>query len=130
MKKIIYNEKAPKPMGIYSQGIAAAGFIFVSGQLPVDPKENKIIPGDIRVQVRQVFKNIEQILTSEGADLKDIVKIGAFLLNSEDMKGMNEVFQEIFPENPPARTTVTVKTFPPEVLVEIDAIALKKDENR
>jgi len=125
MKKIIYSQKAPKPMGIYSQGIVAAGLIFVSGQLPLNPETNEIVKGDIKEQTRQVFKNIAQILNVEGATLKDIVKISAFLLNFEDFKGMNEVFQEVFSNNPPARTTITVKTFPPGVLIEIDAIALK-----
>ena len=125
MKKIINTEMAPKPLGAYSQGIVAGGFIFVSGQLPIDPETNNFIEQDIKKQTRQVFKNIEQILATEGSKLKDIVKISALLLNMEDFKGMNEVFQEFFSSDLPARTTSTVKTFPPGVLIEIDAIALK-----
>ncbi|OFW53775.1 MAG: reactive intermediate/imine deaminase [Actinobacteria bacterium RBG_13_35_12] len=125
MKKIIYSDEAPKPSGIYSQGTVGGGLIFVSGQLPVDPKTIKFIEQDIKKQTRQVFKNIEKILAAEGAGLKDILKISAFLLNIDDFKGMNEVFQEFFPAEPPARTTITVKAFPPGILVEIDAIALK-----
>ncbi len=126
MKRIIFNEKAPKPRGVYSQGTVGAGLIFVSGQLAIEPLKNEVVKGDIKEQTRQVFKNIAEILRAEGADLGDIVKISAFLLDINDFKGMNEVFQEIFPDNPPARTTVTVKTFPPDVLIEIDAIAIKK----
>ena len=125
MKKIVYSDKAPKPLGVYSQGTVGGGLVFVSGQLPVDPKTNKFVEQDIKIQTRQVFKNIEKILAAEGSGLKDILKIGAFLLNLDDFKGMNEVFLEVFPTEPPARTTSTVKAFPPGVLVEIDVIALK-----
>ena len=125
MKKIIDSDKAPKPLGVYSQGTVGGGLVFVSGQLPVDPKTSKFIKQDIKKQTRQVFKNIEKILAAEGAGFQDILKISAFLLNLDDFKGMNEVFQEFFPAEPPARTTSTVKTFPPGVLIEIDAIALK-----
>jgi len=125
VKKIVFSEKAPKPLGVYSQATVGGGFIFVSGQLPIDPKTNQFTEADIKKQTRQVFKNIENILAAEGAEIKDILKISAFLLNMDDFKGMNEVFQEFFPVEPPARTTSTVKAFPPGVLVEIDAIALK-----
>ena len=125
MKKIIDSNEAPKPLGVYSQGTVGGGFIFVSGQLPVDPKTGKLIEQDIKKQTRQVFKNIEKILAAEGAGFQDILKISAFLLNINDFKGMNEVFQEFFPAEPPARTTSTVQAFPPGVLIEIDAIALK-----
>ena len=125
MKKIIDSNEAPKPLGVYSQGTVGGGFIFVSGQLPVDPKTNKLIEQDIKKQTRQVFKNIEKILAAEGAGFQDILKINTFLLNINDFKGMNEVFQEFFPAEPPARTTSTVQAFPPGVLIEIDAIALK-----
>jgi 2-iminobutanoate/2-iminopropanoate deaminase len=124
MKKTIYTDKAPKPRGAYSQGVVAGGLIFVSGQLPIDPGTDKLVEKDIKKQTRQVFKNIEQILIAEGSGLKDIVKISAFLFNMDDFQGMNEIFQEIFPDNPPARTTTTVKTFPPGVLIEIDAVAI------
>lgn len=126
MKKVIHSEKAPKPLGVYSQGVVAGGFIFVSGQLPIDPQTNRFVEQDIKKQTRQVFKNIEQILAAEGAGLKDIVKISAFLFNLDDFQGMNEVFQEFFADHFPARTTSTVKAFPQGVLVEIDAIASKK----
>jgi len=125
MKKTIYSSKAPKPLGVYSQGVAAGGFVFVSGQIPIDPQTNKLIAKDIKKQTRQIFKNIEQILATEGLGLQDIVKISAFLLNIDDFKDMNDVFQDFFPDNPPARTTTTVKTFPQDVRIEIDAIALK-----
>ena len=125
MKKIIYSDEAPKPLGAYSQGVVGGGLIFISGQLPIDPKTNKFAGQDIKKQTKQIFKNIEKILAIEGAGFKDILKIGAFLQTLDDFKGMNEVFQEFFSVEPPARTTITVKEFPPGVLIEIDVIALK-----
>jgi len=125
MKKVIYSNEAPKPLGVYSQGIVGGGFIFISGQLPINPKENKFVEQDIKKQTRQIFKNIERILAIEGAGLKDMLKISVFLLSLDNFKEMNEVFKEFFSIEPPARTTSTVKEFPPGVLIEIDAIALK-----
>ena len=125
MRKVIYSNEAPKPLGGYSQGVVGGGLIFVSGQLPIDPKTNKFIEQDIKKQTRQIFKNIERILATEGAGLKDILKISVFLLTLNDFKGMDEVFRESFSVEPPARTTSTVKEFPSEVLIEIDVIALK-----
>jgi len=125
MKRVIYSDEAPKPLGAYSQGVVAGGLIFVSGQLPIDPKINKFIEQDIKKQTRQIFRNIKRILKTEEAGFKDILKINVFLLTLSDFKGMDEVFQELFSVEPPARTTSTVKEFLPGVLVEIDVIALK-----
>jgi len=112
-------------LGVYSQGTIGGGLIFVSGQLPVDPKTNLLVESDIKKQTRQVFRNIESILAAEGIGLKNVLKLSVFLLNIDDFKEMNEVFQEFVSADPPARTTTTVKAFPPGVLIEIDAIALK-----
>lgn len=125
MKEMIYSEKAPKPAGAYSQGVFADRLIFVSGQLPIDPATGKFAERDIKKQTRQIFKNIEQVLAAKNAKIGDIVKLGVFLLNLNDFKEMNEVFQEFFNQYLPARTTVVVKEFPQNVLIEIDAIALK-----
>ena len=125
MKEMIYSEKAPKPAGAYSQGVFADRLIFVSGQLPIDPATGKFVEKDIKKQTRQIFKNIEQVLAEKNAKIGDIVKLGVFLLNLNDFKEMNEVFQEFFNQYLPARTTVVVKEFPQNVLIEIDAIALK-----
>jgi len=125
MKKVIYSNGAPKPLGVYSQGVVGGGFIFISGQLPIDPLTNNFEEPDIKKQTRQVLKNIEKILAVKGASLKDILKISAFLGSLDNFKEMNEVFKEFFSIESPARTTSTVKEFPPGVLIEIDAIALK-----
>jgi 2-iminobutanoate/2-iminopropanoate deaminase len=125
MKKVIYSNGAPKPLGVYSQGVVGGGLIFISGQLPIDPLTNNFEEPDIKKQTRQVLKNIEKILAVKGASLKDILKISVFLGSLDNFKEMNEVFKEFFSIEPPARTTSTVKEFPPGVLIEIDAIALK-----
>jgi 2-iminobutanoate/2-iminopropanoate deaminase len=125
LKRSIHTNKAPEPSGVYSQGIVAGNYIFISGQLPINPQTKKPLDKDIKKQTRQVFKNIEKILATEDLGLINIVKISAFLLNLNDFKEMNEIFQEFFPENPPARTTTTVKEFPGDVLIEIDAIAIR-----
>jgi len=125
MKKVIYSNEAPKPLGVYSQGVVGGGFIFISGQLPIDPLTNKFVEPDIKKQTRQVLKNIEKILAVKGASLKDILKISTFLRSLDNFKEMNDVFKEFFSIEPPARTTSTVKEFPSGVLIEIDAIALK-----
>ena len=125
MKKVIFSNEAPEPLGVYSQGVVGGGFIFISGQLPINPLTNKFVEPDIKKQTRQVLKNIEKILTVEGASLKDILKISAFLRSLDNFKEMNEVFKEFFSIEPPARTTSTVKEFPSGVLIEVDAIALK-----
>lgn len=125
MKKVIFSDEAPEPLGVYSQGVVGGGFIFISGQLPINPKANKFVEQDIKRQTRQTFKNIERILAIEGAGLKDILKISVFLLTLDSFKEMNEVFKEFFSVDPPTRTTITVKEFPQGVLIEVDAIALK-----
>lgn len=125
MKKVIYSNEAPKPLGVYSQAVVGGGLIFISGQLPINPKTNKLIEQDIKKQTRQIIKNIEMILAIEGARLEDILKINVLLRAIDNFREMNEVFQEFFSVNPPARTTTTVKEFPHEVLIEVDAIALK-----
>jgi len=125
MKKVIYSNEAPKPLGVYSQAVVGGGLIFIAGQLPINPKTNKLIEQDIKKQTRQIIKNIEMILVIEGARPENILKINVFLRAINNFREMNEVFQEFFSVNPPARTTTTVKEFPSGVLIEVDAIALK-----
>jgi len=84
MKKVIYSEKAPKPLGVYSQGVVGGRLIFISGQLPINPKTNEFVEQDIKKQTRQIIKNIERILAIEGAELKDILKIGVFLQTEDN----------------------------------------------
>jgi 2-iminobutanoate/2-iminopropanoate deaminase len=121
MRKVIRTTDGPRPLGVYSQAIAAEGFVFVSGQGPINPKTNEMELGDIRSEVRRTLRNLEAILHAAGCSLRDIVRIGVFLADLNDFAAMNEVFKEFFPENPPARTTVGVQL--PKIKVEIDCIA-------
>jgi 2-iminobutanoate/2-iminopropanoate deaminase len=119
--KVVKTSKAPKPSGVYSQGIVSGDFVFVAGQGPINPEDNQLELGDIRSETRRVLKNIRAILEAAGSSLRSIVRVGVFLADLNDFEGMNEVFQEFFAENPPARTTVGCAL--PEIKVEIDCIA-------
>lgn len=121
MRKVIRTLDGPRPLGVYSQAIVADGFVFVAGQVPVNPATNQMELGDIRSETRRVLKNIAAILEAAGSSLGDAVRMGVFLADLNDFAAMNEVFREFFPENPPARTTVGCLL--PKIKVEIDCIA-------
>ncbi len=127
MFKKILTEKAPLPVGPYSQGIKWRNFIFVSGQIPIDPKTNKIVEGDISIQTEQVIKNIKNILTEAGADIDNIVKTTVFLKNLKDFEKMNEVYSRYF-KNKPARSTVEVSDLPKGALIEIEVLAIIEEK--
>jgi 2-iminobutanoate/2-iminopropanoate deaminase len=121
MRKVIRTLEAPRPLGVYSQAIVADGFVFVAGQVPINPATNEMELGDIRSETRRVLKNVAAILEAAGSSLGDAVRLGVFLADLNDFAAMNEVFREFFPENPPARTTVGCLL--PKIKVEIDCIA-------
>ncbi len=121
MRKVIKTSKGPKPSGVYSQGVVSGDFVFVAGQGSISPENNQLELGDTRSQTRRVLKNINAILQEAGSSLSNAVRMGVFLADMKDFDGMNEVFREFFPENPPARTTVGCSQ--PEIKVEIDCIA-------
>jgi 2-iminobutanoate/2-iminopropanoate deaminase len=129
MRKVIRTSDAPRPRGVYSQAIVSGGFVFVAGQIPVNPKTNELELGDVKSEARLTLKNLQAVLQAAGSSLRDIVKIGVFLADLNDFAPMNEVFQEFFPENPPARTTVAAML--PKIKIEIDCIAqLRKNRRR
>jgi 2-iminobutanoate/2-iminopropanoate deaminase len=123
-KQVIRTEKAPSPIGPYSQGILAENFIFVAGQAGTDPKTGRV-PEDIAGQTRQTLNNIKSIVEAAGSSLENVVRVGVFLRDINDFTEMNKVYQTFFQQNPPARTTIQA-TLPGKFLVEIDAIAVKK----
>jgi 2-iminobutanoate/2-iminopropanoate deaminase len=125
MRKIIRSLEAPKPGGVYSQGVVADGFIFVSGQGPINPQTNELELGDIKSQTRRTLRNIQAVLEGAGSSLQDAVRVGVFLADIGDFNAMNEVYQEFFPEDPPARTTVGVQLA--KIKVEIDCIARARE---
>ena len=112
----------PTPRGPYSPAVRAGGFIFVAGQVPVDPATDKISPGDIRHETRLVLNNIKRILEGAGASLADVVRVGVYLADGSEFAAMNEVYAEFFGEHKPARTTIVCK-FVAEIKVEIDCVA-------
>ncbi|MHA1616307.1 MAG: RidA family protein [Candidatus Njordarchaeales archaeon] len=126
MVEIISTDKAPRPVGPYSQAIKAGPFLFISGQIPIDPSTNEVIRGDIRAQTRRVLDNIKAILEAAGYSLKDVVSVTVFLKDLKLFSEFNEVYAEYFPENPPTRTTVEVSNLPKGVLIEMNAIAYKE----
>ena len=114
----------PAPRGPYSPAVRAGDFIFISGQVPVDPATQQLISGDIAVETRRVLTNIQQILEGCGATLADVVKCGVYLTDVKDFAAMNEVYTEFFGEIKPARTTISVPALPlPGCKIEIDAVA-------
>jgi 2-iminobutanoate/2-iminopropanoate deaminase len=124
MRDVISTADAPKAIGPYSQAIRANGFVFVSGQVAIDPATQQVIPGDVAAQTERVIKNLSAILKSAGSTLDRVVKSTVFLKNMGDFGAMNEVYGKHFTGAPPARSTVEVARLPKDVLVEIDVIAL------
>jgi len=123
-KQTVFTEKAPKPVGPYSQAVISGDFVFVSGQIPLDPKSSKIVKGGIEAQAVQVLENLKNILESIDLTLEDAVKISVFLSDLNDFQAFNSVYSRYFDKNPPARTTAQAGLMA-GVLLEIDAIAKK-----
>ena len=124
MREVIATDGAPKAIGPYSQAIKANGFVFVSGQIPLDPATQKLVDGDVAAQTERVLQNLSGILKAAGSSLERVVKAGVFLKNMSDFAAMNEVYGRYFTQSPPARATVEVARLPKDVLVEIDVIAV------
>ena len=123
-REIVKTGAAPAAIGPYSQAIKAGGMVFLSGQIPLDPKSGEIVAGDIQVQTRQVLANLKAVLTAAGGSLDRVVKTTVFLTSMDDFPKMNEVYGEFFSTAPPARSTVEVRRLPRGAAVEIEAIAL------
>jgi len=123
-REIVKTGAAPAAIGPYSQAIKAAGMVFLSGQIPLDPKSGEMVAGDIQVQTRQVLTNLEAVLTAAGGSLDRVGKTTVFLTSMDDFAKMNEVYGEFFSTAPPARSTVEVRRLPRGAAVEIEAIAL------
>jgi 2-iminobutanoate/2-iminopropanoate deaminase len=123
-KKVIQTEKAPKAIGPYSQAIQAGNFLFLSGQIPIDPKTGELVKGDIRKQTQQVLENIKGILESQGLGMENVVKVTIFLKDIANFNQVNEVYVTYFPSSPPARSTVEVAKLPRDADIEIEALAI------
>ena len=125
-KKTVQTDKAPKAIGPYSQGIVANGFIFCSGQIPLNPATGELVNGTIEDQTRQVLKNLGAVLEAAGSSYDDVVKATVFLQDMNDFAKMNAVYGEFFKAPHPARAAVQVARLPKDVKVEIEAIGLVK----
>lgn len=126
MKRIIQTENAPAAIGPYSQAVEINGTLYISGQIPIDPKSGKLVEGGIERQSEQVMKNIGSILEAAGYNFGDVVKSTCLLKNIEDFGKMNEIYGKYYSENPPARAAYAVKSLPLGALVEIETIACLK----
>jgi 2-iminobutanoate/2-iminopropanoate deaminase len=124
MIETVVTDRGPKAIGPYSQAIRANGFLFVSGQIPLDPKTQQLVEGKTSVQTERVLENLKGILESAGSSLERVVKTTIFLADMNDFGAVNEVYSRYFAANPPARSTVEVSKLPRNVRIEIDAIAL------
>jgi 2-iminobutanoate/2-iminopropanoate deaminase len=124
MRDVISTKDAPQAIGPYSQAIRANGFVFVSGQVAIDPATQQVISGEVAVQTDRVLQNLSAILKAAGSGLEKVVRSTVFLKNMSDFTAMNEVYGRYFNAAPPARSTVEVARLPKDVLVEIDVIAL------
>lgn len=123
-KKVIRTEDAPQAIGPYEQAIKVGGFVYASGQIPLDPKTGNLVEGDIRIQTRRVMENLKAVLQASGSSLASVVKTTVFLKNIGDFAAMNEVYGQYMGTAKPARSTVAVADLPRGALIEIDLIAL------
>jgi len=124
MRDAVLTDHSPKPIGPYSQGIRANGFLFAAGQVGLDPKTGELVGGDIRQQTERTLENVKGIVEAAGVKLTHVVKTTVFLKDMNDFAGMNEVYGRYFPAAPPARSTVQVARLPKDALVEIEVIAV------
>ena len=123
MKDIVLTDRAPRPIGPYSQAVKSNGLLFASGQVALDPRSNEFFGGDIRQQTERVLDNIKGVLEASGSNLHHVVKTTVFLKDMNDFAAMNEVYAKYFTAAPPARSTVEVVRLPKDALVEIEVIA-------
>ncbi|PYT82356.1 MAG: reactive intermediate/imine deaminase [Acidobacteria bacterium] len=123
MRDVVLTDKGPRPIGPYSQAIRSNGFLYVSGQVALDPKTGEFIGTDIRQQTERTLENIKGILEAAGSNMHHVVKTTVFLKDINDFAAMNEAYAKFFTQAPPARSTVQVARLPKDALVEIEVIA-------
>lgn len=125
-REIIRSQRAPAAVGAYSQAVRAGDFIFVSGQIPLNPETGEVVFADITEQTERILVNIRNILQEVGMGLEDVVKTTVYLELMDDLSRVNEVYGRFFGENPPARAAVEVARLPKDVAIEIEAVAWKR----
>ena len=128
VKQIIQTARAPQAIGPYSQAVVAGGFLFASGQIPIDPQSGEFVAGGINEQTEQVLKNLAAVLEAAGSSFAEVVKTTVYLADMSDFAAMNEVYGQYFQTAPPARATVQAARLPRDARVEIDVIAMMNTE--
>jgi 2-iminobutanoate/2-iminopropanoate deaminase len=123
-KETISTDRAPAAIGPYSQAVRANGFVFLSGQIPLDPATGQMVDGDIEAQTRRVMQNLEAVLGAAGTSFEKVVRSTIYLVDLGDFAKVNAIYGERFPNAPPARATVQVAALPRGCKVEIDLIAI------
>jgi len=123
MKEVIYSDKVPKPIGPYSQAIKKNGFLFISGQIAINPESGKLIEGDVSEQTKQIFLNLKEILSATQLDFNNIVKVTVYLTNISEFSIVNQIYSKIFTSSFPAREIAEVKALPLGAMIEISVIA-------
>ncbi len=127
-RTVVSTKDAPAAIGPYSQAIRAGGFLFASGQIPIDPATGEMVNGDARAQTTRVLENVRAVLAAGGSSFERVVKSTVFLLDLADFAAMNEVYATYFPHAPPARSTIQVARLPRDARVEIEIVALLDPE--
>ncbi len=122
-KQAVTTSAAPKAIGPYSQAIKAGGWLYLSGQIPIDPETNQLVLGPIEEQTELVLKNAAEVLAAASSSLQNVVKVTLFLANMEDFPKVNETYSKFFKSVPPARSTVEVARLPKDVGIEVEMIA-------
>jgi 2-iminobutanoate/2-iminopropanoate deaminase len=123
MRDVVLTDRGPKPIGPYSQAVRVNGFLFVSGQVALDPKTGEMSAGDVREQTERALENVKGIVEAAGSKMPHVIKTTVFLKNMSDFAAMNEVYARYFTMAPPARSTVEVARLPKDALVEIEVVA-------
>ena len=129
VRERIQTDKAPAAIGPYSQAIRAGGFVFVSGQIPIDPQTGEFVAGGIAEQTARVLKNLTAVLEAAGSSLEQVVKTTVFLADMKEFSSMNEVYKDFFPSLQPARSTVAAAGLPRDARVEIEVVALVSEKS-
>jgi 2-iminobutanoate/2-iminopropanoate deaminase len=124
MRDVVLTDRGPKPIGPYSQAVRVNGFLFVSGQVALDPKSGEMSTGDVREQTERALENVKGIVEAAGSKMPHVIKTTVFLKNMNDFTAMNEVYARYFTAAPPARSTVEVARLPKDALVEIEVVAM------
>lgn len=126
MKQVVSTKKAPAAIGPYSQAIVVDNMVFTSGVVPIDPETGNVVEGDIKVQATRVFESMKALLEASGSSCEDVVKTTVFIKDMNDFAALNEIYATYFTGDFPARSCVEVARLPKDVLLEMEAIALKK----